>query len=101
MPSRPFCCRAACRPGRGPAGLRPSRFVIRWLWRSWSTISRRIEQRARRESFLSVYALLSLLGLLVVWATGLIVGFALLHYADGSQLVGAGAAPGFAVDLYM
>jgi hypothetical protein len=73
----------------------------------WATIARRIKTRGRRETFLSFYALLSILGLLIVWAKGLIVGFAMLHWAEGSNLAGVigtgggvGVA-GFAADLYM
>jgi hypothetical protein len=92
---------------RVPARLRISRFVLNWLWVVWATIARGITARGRRETFLSFYALLSILGLLVVWATGLIVAFAMLHWADGSQLSGdfgtsgAVGAAGFAADLYM
>ncbi|TMQ73012.1 MAG: two pore domain potassium channel family protein [Candidatus Eisenbacteria bacterium] len=92
---------------RVPARLRISRFVLSWLWSGWATIARRIAARGRRETFLSFYALLSILGLLIVWATGLVVGFALLHWAQGSQLagvIGTGggvATAGFAADLYM
>lgn len=96
---------------RVPARLRISRFVLSWLWALWATIGRRITSRGRRETFLSVYALLSVLGLLMVWAVGLIVGFAMLHWAEGSHLAGvvvpahrvlrfAGLAA-FATDLYM
>ncbi len=92
---------------RVPARLRISRFVLSWLWIVWAGIAQRIKVRGRRETFLSFYALLSILGLLIVWAKGLIVGFALLHWADGSQLAGmigtAGGVgtTGFAADLYM
>jgi hypothetical protein len=92
---------------RVPARLRISRVVLSWLWALWATIARRITARGRRETFLSFYALLSVLGLLMVWASGLIVGFAMLHWADGSQLAGVigtgggvGGA-GFGADLYM
>ena len=92
---------------RVPARLRISRFVLSWLWIGWAAIGRRIRARGRRETFLSFYALLSILGLLIVWAKGLIVGFAMLHWAEGSHLAGmigtgggVGAA-GFAADLYM
>ena len=92
---------------RVPARLRISRFVLSWLWTAWAAIARRITTRRRRETFLSFYALLSIIGLLVVWAKGLIVAFAMLHWAEGSHLAGAigtdqwiGAA-GFAADLYM
>jgi len=92
---------------RVPARLRISRFVLSWLWSGWAAIGRRITTRDRRETFLSFYALLSILGLLIVWAKGLIVGFAMLHWAEGSHLAGVigtgggvGVA-GFAADLYM
>lgn len=92
---------------RVPARLRISRFVLSWLWSGWAAIARGITARGRRETFLSFYALLSILGLFVVWAAGLVVGFALLHWAEGSQLggmIGTGGgvvAAGFAADLYM
>ena len=92
---------------RVPARLRISRFVLSWLWMGWAAIGRRIGTRGRRETFLSFYALLSILGLLIVWAKGLIVGFAMLHWAEGSRLagvIGTGGAvgvAGFAADLYM
>ena len=92
---------------RVPARLRISRFVLSWLWMGWAAIGRRIGTRGRRETFLSFYALLSILGLLIVWAMGLVVGFAMLHWAEGSHLagvIGTGGAvgvAGFAADLYM
>jgi hypothetical protein len=96
---------------RVPARLRISRFVLTWLWAGWATVGRRIPSRGRRETFLSVYALLSVLGLLMVWAVGLIVAFAMLHWAEGSHLAGAVApaqralraagSVAFAADLYM
>ena len=72
-------------PRRTPSGLRVSRTVLRNLWRGWSAIGRRIEVRNQRESFLALYALLSLIGLLAVWAAGLVLGFAGLYVAAGSQ----------------
>lgn len=92
---------------RVPARLRISRLVLTWLWRLWSAIGRRIATRGRRETFLSLYGLLSIMGLLIVWAAGLVVGFAMLHWADGSHLagvIGTGggvAGAGFGADLYM
>jgi len=92
---------------RVPARLRISRFVLSWLWAVWSAVARTITERGRRETFLSFYALLSILGLLIIWAIGLIVAFGALHWADGSQLAGmigtAGGVgtTGFGADLYM
>ncbi len=88
-------------PRRIPGGLRLSRLVLRGLWAVWSVAACGIEARNRRENFLALYALLSLIGLLVVWATGLIVGFAALQWACGSHLVSSGGPIGFRTDLYM
>jgi hypothetical protein len=67
-------------PRRVPARFRVSRLTLRPLWRLWGTIGMRIKARRRREDFLSFYALLGILGLLVVWASGLIIGFAMLQW---------------------
>jgi hypothetical protein len=88
-------------PRRIPSGLRISRLVLRGLWGGWSAIARRIVQRNARENVLSLYALLSLIGLLVVWAAGLIVGFACIQWAFGSRLETLGGPVGFRTDLYM
>jgi hypothetical protein len=88
-------------PRRVPVRGRLSRFVLSWLWGLWAAIARTITQRPRRENFLGFYALLSLLSLFIVWATGLIFGFSMLYWADGSRLTGAGHLSGFAADLYM
>ena len=88
-------------PRRVPARLRPSRFVLRWLWGLWSAIARAITIRGPRENFLSYYALLGVLALVIVWAGGLVTGFAMVHWAEGSHLAGGAITPGFAADLYM
>ena len=88
-------------PRRIPSGLRLSRIVLGAAWTAWAALGRRVASRNGRENFLGLYALLSLIGLLVIWAAGLILGFAMLEWAAGSQLqTGAGAA-GFRTDLYM
>ncbi|HTO92540.1 MAG TPA: potassium channel family protein [Candidatus Sulfotelmatobacter sp.] len=88
-------------PRRVPARARLSRWVIRWLWRLWASTARGIGKRSRRENLLSFYALLSILTLLVVWAGGLILGFALIYWADGSRLDADRATRGFGADLYL
>ena len=92
---------------RVPARLRLSRFVTRWLWHGWALIAARIPHRGKRETFLSVYALLATLSMYVVWTAGLVVAFAMLHWGEGSPLSGMieiGRHPGsynFGDDLYM
>jgi voltage-gated potassium channel Kch len=55
-------------------------------WRIWRALALRIRSSKRRESFLSVFGPLSLLGLLCTWVIGLIVGFAILHLALGTMV---------------
>ncbi len=88
-------------PRRIPSRLRLSRIVLKILWQAWSAVGRRIGKRNRRENFLSLYALLSLIGLLIVWAAGLIVGFAALHQACGSRLASTTGPIDLRTDLYM
>jgi ion channel len=88
-------------PRRVPARTRISRFVLGWLWAVWSTLARAVSKRSRRENFLGFYALFSILALFIVWSGGLVAGFAMLHWADGSRLAAPEGLAGFAADLYM
>lgn len=88
-------------PRRLPGDIRLSRLVLRSIWKVWTALGRRIRARNQRELFLSFYAQLSLIVLLGVWALGLIVGFALLHWSLGSRLHTPAGLVGFAADLYM
>jgi hypothetical protein len=88
-------------PRHTPVRWRISRLSMRTLWSVWSALGRGIEPRNRREDFLGLYALLGLIALLVVWASGLIVGFALLFRASGSTLVTTGGPVNFWTDLYL
>ena len=87
-------------PRRVSRRLRLTRLFYRATWQPFAALARRIRSVKRRETVLSVYGPLSLLLLLAVWATGLIVGFGLLHYALGSQVGMSGTPPGLALDLY-
>src|SRR5205823_13708364 len=73
-------------PRRVTRKLRPARLFYRGTWTAWSAIGRRIQRGKLRESYLSVYGPLSLLGLLIFWAIGLIFGFAMLQWSLGSSL---------------
>ena len=81
--------------------LRLARLYYRGTWRPWAHVARMIDSDSRRERFLAVYGPVSLLGLLMVWAVGLIVGFAILHWSTGSQLQTPNGHAGFVDDLYM
>ena len=81
--------------------LRPTRVFYRLLWTPWRAATKRIPPGNRRENILMVFGPLSLLCLIALWALGLIVSFALLHWGLGSQITGPDGISGFGVDLYM
>lgn len=81
--------------------LRLARFYFRLLWRPWAATARSITSDARRERFLAIYGPLSMIGLLMVWAGGLVLGFAALHSAAGSQLQTEAGRVRFLDELYM
>ena len=82
----------------------PIRRGRRTAWRSLRNNLRKSRLLAlgrRRNGFLSVFGPLSLFGLLSLWAAGLILGFALLHWSFGTALSGPGETDDrFATYLY-
>ena len=81
--------------------FRLARAYVRATWRAWMRLGGRFQSDGRRERFLAVYGPVSLVGLLTVWAVGLIVGFAVLFWSLGSTMLAAGGVASFADDLYM
>src|SRR6185369_10075289 len=65
--------------------FRPTRAFYRLLWTPWSALARRLPEGDRRENVLTVFGPLSQILLIAVWALGLVVAFALLHWGLGSQ----------------
>ena len=88
-------------PRRVTHRFRLARLFFRSTWRPWSALARQMKAGKRREAFLSIYGPLSLLLLFVMWAMGLVFGFALLHWAAGSALASFGETAAFWSDLYM
>ncbi|MFI5271685.1 MAG: potassium channel family protein [Ktedonobacterales bacterium] len=92
-------------PRRVRRRLRLTRVFYQLTWLPWSVFARRVGKKShhegRRETILSFYGPLALLGLLVVWAIGLMFGFGLLQWALGTHL-SASSTPhaGFTTDLY-
>lgn len=80
--------------------VRLARLFFRYTWLPCAALCRRISSGERREDYLSYYGPLSLLFLLALWAVGLIFGFALIHWANGSALNLMGGVPGFFNDIY-
>jgi hypothetical protein len=56
------------------------------IWAPWSTLVRSMGSRKKREKYLGVFGPLSLLLLLSFWASGLIIGYAILHWGLETQL---------------
>src|SRR5947208_2851203 len=75
-------------PRRVTRPYRLSRLYYRAGWRAWKSAARLFRSPRRGNTFLSVFGPLSLFGLLVLWATGLIFGFALLHHAIAPRETG-------------
>ena len=82
------------------------RFRLAWAfyrssWWLWSAVGRSIADENRRETYLGIFGPLSLVMLLGVWATAIVVGFAMMHWGLESPLnVAPGIAP-FSTYLYM
>src|SRR5260370_389461 len=66
-------------PRRVSHDYRLARLYYRSAWVVWRIVARLFPAR-RRHSFLGVFGPFSLFGLLGVWASGLIFGFAFLHW---------------------
>jgi Ion channel len=81
--------------------LRLTAMYYRATWRPWAAVARSLTSDARRERFLAVYGPLSLIGLSMVWALGLLVGFGVVHWALGSKLLVHAGSARFVDDLYM
>jgi hypothetical protein len=73
-------------PRRVQRSFRLTSWFYRHTWIPWVRISRLIRTPSRREAYLSYFGPLSLILLLVFWACGLILGFALLQNGIGEHL---------------
>jgi hypothetical protein len=72
-------------PRRVSRRFRITVLYYRLTWMPWRAIGLQYSSAKRRESFLAYFGPLSLLGLFVVWAVILIVGFGLLFFAASRQ----------------
>jgi Ion channel len=87
-------------PRRVQRAFRLTSWFYRHTWVPWMRLSRLIKSTSRRESFLSYFGPLSLILLLVFWAVGLIIGFALLQYGVGEHVTLGNERITFGVLLY-
>jgi hypothetical protein len=81
--------------------LRLTRLFYRTTWRWWHQRARAVRSDRRRDRFLAVYGPLSVIALLTLWASGLVLGFALLQWSQRELLVNLTGSPHFFDDLYM
>lgn len=88
-------------PRRVMRKFRLNRWFYRINWSLWLLLSGAFRFPKRRETFLSIFGPLSLLGLFSSWVIGLIVSFAVLHWSLGTPLQKpAGMAGGLSEYLY-
>src|SRR5262245_18706120 len=76
-------------PRRVSHSYRLADVFYRSTWYLWRAAGQKIPAGRRRHGFLGIFGPLSLLGLLVLWALGLVSGFALLHWSVGSPVAKA------------
>jgi len=88
-------------PRRAVGRFRLTRIFYRLTWSPWVIFTKRIASLRKRESAFSYYGPMSLIFLLMVWASVMVVGFALIYYALGSPFNDAMQRPGFRSDLYV
>jgi len=88
-------------PRRVTRRFRIVRTFYQATWKFWSAVNKLFRTKKLREAHLSYYGPLSLLGLFAAWASLLVLGFAMLHWAAGSGLNTSGEIPTFRTDVYL
>jgi hypothetical protein len=88
-------------PRRVTRRLRLARVFYLWTWAPIAGLARLVPAGRKRDRYLSYYGPLSLLLLIIVWAVGLVAGFALLQWAAHSPLQTPEHMDYFGAYLYM
>ena len=89
-------------PRRVTRHFRLTKLYYIYSWRRWALFSRFCNTPKWRETVLSWYGPLSLIGLLAVWALGMILGFAMINWASGSHVKAPDInSQAFWTDLYL
>jgi len=88
-------------PRRATGRFRITRIFYILTWRPWVLFAQRMHHPRKRETLFSFYGPLSLILLLMVWATGMVFGFALIFYSLGSPFNDGLQRPGMRSDLYV
>ena len=88
-------------PRRVTRQLRLTSIFYRSMWSVCSALVRAMRDRKRREKYLGAFGPLSLLMLLALWAAGLILGYAILHWGLETKLNLPNETGRFATYLYI
>ena len=88
-------------PRRATGRFRLTRIFFVVTWKPWVFFAKRLHDLRKRESVFSYYGPMSLICLLAMWATAMVVGFALIYYALGSPFIDSAQGAGFRSDLYV
>jgi ion channel len=88
-------------PRRATGRFRLTRLFYISTWRPWVFFTKWLHDPRKRESSYSYYGPMSLIFLLVVWASAMVIGFALIYYSLGSPFNDMAQGPGFRSDLYV
>jgi hypothetical protein len=88
-------------PRRVIRRIRITRLYFRVTWTVWKSLGRLMRSGARRESYLSYFGPLSLLGLFAFWAVLFVFGFGLLLWGLALPLNAPDKAIGFLTYLYL
>lgn len=88
-------------PRRAAGRFRLTNLFYIATWKPWRLLARSLRHPRKRESVLSFYGPLSLIFLLVIWASVIVLGFALIFFADGSPFNDPAQRSNFFTDLYV
>ena len=87
-------------PRRVRRQFRITSWFYRNTWRPWARLTSHIKSQTRREAFLGYFGPLSMIGLLALWACGLILAFTLLQFGGGEHLYSGSEKVSFGLLLY-
>jgi hypothetical protein len=87
-------------PRRVQRHFRISAWFYPNTWVPYAKLASHIPSQRRRETMLGYFGPLSMIALLVLWAAGLIFGFALLQFGTGEHLSAGGRSVTFALLPY-
>jgi len=72
-------------PRRVLRNFKLTAYFYRRTWMPWRRVAGLIRSTSRQQNFLGYFGPLSLIVLLGIWASGLILGFALIQYGIGGH----------------